>query len=159
MRVLVQRVKSAWVTFEDGSETHHAGPGLLALVGFKAGDGAALLEPMARKMIDLRVFPDAEGRMNRSLLEAGGELTVVSQFTLYADCRKGRRPSFVGALEPARAEALYAEFVRRCERMATVAAQGRFGAMMNVHLVNDGPVTIMLDSDELGLPRGETAGA
>lgn len=153
MRLLIQRVKSAWVSFEDGSESPRCGTGLLALVGFRQGDGESVLEPMARKLVELRIFPDEEGRMNRSLLDAGGELALVSQFTLYADCRKGRRPSFVEALEPRAAEALYDRFVRCCEALTSVAATGRFGAMMDVHLVNDGPVTILLDSDTLGLAR------
>jgi D-tyrosyl-tRNA(Tyr) deacylase len=162
MRLLIQRVKRAWVSFEDGSESPRSGPGLLALVGFHRSDQEALLEPMARKLVELRVFPDEAGRMNRSLLEAGGELVLVSQFTLYADCRGGRRPSFIEALEPRAAEVLYARFVRCCEAMARVVTPGRFGAMMDVHLVNDGPVTILLDSDGLGLarePRGDPPAA
>jgi D-tyrosyl-tRNA(Tyr) deacylase len=91
--------------------------------------------------------------MNRSLLEAGGDLALVSQFTLYADCRKGRRPSFTDALEPERAEALYDAFARHCASLVRVVTSGCFGAMMDVHLINDGPVTILLDSAELALPR------
>ena len=148
MRLLIQRVKSAWVRFEDGSESSRAGAGLLALVGFQGGDGETLLDPMAKKLVELRIFPDESGRMNRSLLEAGGDLALVSQFTLYADCRKGRRPSFIDALEPRRAEALYEAFVARCAGLAKVVTGGRFGAMMEVHLINDGPVTILLDSND-----------
>jgi D-tyrosyl-tRNA(Tyr) deacylase len=151
VRILIQRVRSAWVEFEDGSETPRSGPGLLALVGFRAGDGGALLEPMARKLTELRIFADDAGKMNRSLLDIAGDLVLVSQFTLYADCRKGRRPSFVDALEPAQAEALYGRFAAICAGLARVVTSGRFGAMMNVHLVNDGPVTVMLDSGELGI--------
>ena len=158
MRLLIQRVKSAWVRFEEGGESPRAGAGLLVLVGFREGDGEALLEPMARKMAELRIFPDGQGRMNLSLREAGGELALVSQFTLYADCRKGRRPSFTDALEPKRAEALYEAFVAVCRSLAPVATAGRFGAMMDVHLINDGPVTILLDSDALGL-GGRRSGA
>ena len=151
MRILVQRVASAWVSFQEGGETPHSGAGLLALVGFRAGDTEAILEPMAKKLVELRVFPDEAGKMNRSLAETGKDLVLVSQFTLYADCRRGRRPSFSDALEPVRAERLYARFVEICGRQARVVTSGRFGAMMQVHLVNDGPVTLLLDSGELGL--------
>ena len=151
MRILVQRVASAWVGFQEGAETPHSGAGLLALVGFRAGDTEALLEPMAQKLVQLRVFSDDAGKMNRSLADTGGDLVLVSQFTLYADCRKGRRQSFTGALEPVQAERLYARFVEICGRQARVVTSGRFGAMMRVHLVNDGPVTLLLDSGELGM--------
>jgi D-tyrosyl-tRNA(Tyr) deacylase len=154
MRLLIQRVKSAWVRFADGSESPRTGAGLLALVGFHGGDREAVLEPMARKLVELRIFPDEAGRMNRSLLETGGDLALVSQFTLYADCRKGRRPSFTDALEPMRAQALFDAFVALCASRARVVTAGRFGAMMDVHLVNDGPVTILLDSDALGPSLG-----
>lgn len=149
MRVLVQRVNTAWVRFADGSETRRSGPGLLGLVGFAAGDGPELLAPMARKLVQLRIFEDEEGRMNRALEEVGGDLTLVSQFTLYADLRKGRRPSFVRALAPDAARALFERFVEQCRETVPSVATGRFGEPMAVHLVNDGPVTLMLDSDEL----------
>jgi D-tyrosyl-tRNA(Tyr) deacylase len=154
MRILVQRVKTAWVRFQEGGETPHSGAGLLAFAGFRDGDTEGLLEPMARKLIQLRVFPDEAGKMNRALADVSGDLVVVSQFTLYADLRKGRRPSFVDALEPAAAERLYQRFVELCSREARVVTSGRFGAMMDVHLVNDGPVTLLLDSMELGLSPG-----
>lgn len=150
MRLVVQRVRDAWLQIED-EETPPAGPGLLALVGFHRDDGEALLEPMANKLVHLRIFDDGEGRMNRSLLDTGGKLSLVSQFTLYADCRKGRRPSFVHALAPERAEPLYDRFVEICAARVPVATSGSFGAHMTVHLINEGPVTILLDSRELKL--------
>jgi len=151
MRILVQRVESAFVRFQDGGETPRSNAGLLALVGFRQGDTEALLEPMAKKLVELRVFSDDAGKMNRSLADTTGDLVLVSQFTLYADCRKGRRPSFSEALDPVQAERLYARFVEICGHQARVVASGRFGAMMSVHLVNDGPVTLLLDSGELGM--------
>lgn len=151
MRILVQRVRSARVEWPGGA-TEPIGPGLLGLVGLHREDGPALLEPMAAKLVHLRVFEDDEGRMNRSLLECRGGLVLVPQFTLYADCRKGRRPAFVDALAPDAAHALYERFVATCRQHAPAARSGCFGAKMQVHLVNDGPVTILLDSAELGLP-------
>ncbi len=156
MRILLQRVMEAWVDIR-GSATPKIGPGLLALVGFQHGDRSELLEPMAGKMVNLRIFDDDQGRMNLSLLDAGGGLAVVSQFTLYADVRKGRRPGFSGALEPEKAVVLFEEFGGICRSWVPSAIMGEFGAGMQVHLVNDGPVTILLDSAELGLqtPRAE----
>lgn len=155
MRILLQRIARARVEW-DGGQTPQVGQGLLGLVGFKSGDGGELLRPMASKMAHLRVFADGQGRMNRSLLEAGGALVVVSQFTLYADCRKGRRPGFSGALEPGRAAVLFEEFTAVCRELLPSVFMGAFGADMQVHLTNDGPVTILLDSEELGLPgRGD----
>jgi len=151
MRLLLQRIREGWVEFKDAAPTPRAGRGLLALVGFKEGDDAALLEPMARKMVNMRVFNDPDGRMNLSLLEIGGDLVVVSQFTLYADCRKGRRPGFSGALEPEQASALFDRFGELCRGLVPSVRLGVFGAEMQVNLVNDGPVTILLDSSELGL--------
>ncbi len=157
MRILLQRVTRARVDLA-GRAGDEAGPGLLALVGFRTGDGAELLRPMASKMTHLRIFADAEGRMNRSLLDSGASLVVVSQFTLYADCRKGRRPGYSDALEPRRAAALFEEFATVCREVAPEVILGTFGADMQVHLTNDGPVTILLDSAELGL-GGRTAGS
>ncbi|MBI4081619.1 MAG: D-tyrosyl-tRNA(Tyr) deacylase [Candidatus Lambdaproteobacteria bacterium] len=153
MRVLVQRVREAWVEYE-GTRTPRAGAGLLALVGFRRGDDARVLEPMAHKLVNLRVLDDGEGRMNRSLLDCRAELVLVPQFTLYADCTQGRRPSFFESLEPEAAAGLYGQFVARCDALAPTST-GKFGAAMQVHLVNDGPVTILLDSDELRLIRPE----
>jgi D-aminoacyl-tRNA deacylase len=152
MRIVVQRVQSAWVEWEQAA-TEPIGAGLLCLVGLHRDDGAAVLEPMAEKLLHLRVFEDERARMNRSLLETRGGLVLVPQFTLYADCRKGRRPGFAAALEPVAAQGLFERFVKRCAEQVPGVQSGRFGAHMRVHLVNDGPVTLLLDSVELGLPR------
>lgn len=159
MRLLLQRIREGWVEFKDAAPSPKAGRGLLALVGFKEGDDASLLEPMAGKMVNIRVFDDPDGRMNLSLLDIGGDLVVVSQFTLYADVRKGRRPGFSGALEPGRASALFDQFGEICRKRVPAVRLGVFGAEMQVNLVNDGPVTILLDSTELGLtpPIGGTS--
>lgn len=144
MRVVLQRVARASVTVEDrvvGSIER----GFLLLVGFAAGDGEEQIRWMADKIVGLRVFADEEGRMNRDLLDVGGALLVVSQFTLYADVRKGRRPSFVGAAQPDEAESNYEEFVHELEQRELPVATGEFGALMSVELVNDGPVTLILD--------------
>lgn len=150
MRVVLQRIREGWVEFNDGPPTRKAGRGLLALVGFEKRDEEGLLEPMASKMLNLRIMDDPSGRMNLSLLETGGDLLLVSQFTLYADCRKGRRPDFSGALAPEQAAALYGRFETICTAIANEVVVGVFGAEMQVNLVNDGPVTILLDSAELG---------
>lgn len=126
--------------------------GLVVLLGVAAGDTAAEVDLLARKIIELRIFDDDEGRMNRSLLDVAGGLLVVSQFTLLADCRKGRRPSYTGAAEPVLAEALYDGFVARCRENVALVATGVFRAHMEVSLVNDGPVTIVLDSRQLLAP-------
>lgn len=152
MRVLIQRVATAWVEWE-GMTTEQAGPGLLCLVGFNREDVAGVLEHMADKLIHLRIFADEHGRMNRSLVETGGGLVLVPQFTLYADCRKGRRPGFSDALEPAAAREMFEAFVQICREHFSGVIAGRFGAHMQVHLVNDGPVTILLDSNELRLAK------
>ncbi|HYN91338.1 MAG TPA: D-aminoacyl-tRNA deacylase [Thermoleophilaceae bacterium] len=140
MRALVQRVGEASVTV-DGREVARIGRGLLVLLGVRRGDGAEEADRIARKLLALRVFEDAEGRMNLSVEEAGGELLCVSQFTLYGDARKGNRPSFVDAAPPEEAEPLY-ERVRE----AIGAQGGVFGAHMDVALVNDGPVTLLLEA-------------
>ena len=140
MRALVQRVSEAAVEV-DGERVAAIGPGLLVLLGIRDGDGEEQADRLARKLLALRVFEDAEGRMNLSVGEAGGELLCVSQFTLYGDTRKGNRPSFVEAARPEQAEPLY-ERVR-----AALGAQGGvFGASMRVSLVNDGPVTLLVES-------------
>ena len=149
MRIVIQRVKKASVTI-DGEISGAIEHGLLALIGFCESDSASLLSPMADKMINLRIFTDDDDKMNLSLLDVQGELLAVSQFTLYADCRKGRRPSFNLAKNPAEAEALYDEFVALCsQKLGKKVATGSFGADMKVELLNDGPVTIVLDSDEI----------
>jgi D-tyrosyl-tRNA(Tyr) deacylase len=146
MRAVVQRVKRAQVTVED----HLVGSverGLLVLLGAGAGDGPADLDYVVDKIVNLRIFPDDAGKMNRSVLDVAGGVLIVSQFTLYGDARSGRRPAFVGALEPVAARDLY-ERALSAVQAAGVAhvAHGKFGADMAVELVNDGPVTILLDS-------------
>ena len=145
MRVVLQRVSRARVTV-DGRVTGEIGSGLLLLVGFTAADSEDALAWMAEKVRGLRIFPDDAGKMNRSLDEVGGGVLVVSQFTLYGDTRKGRRPSFVDAAPPERAIPLYERFVALLRAGAPgPVATGEFGAMMDVELVNDGPVTLMLE--------------
>jgi D-tyrosyl-tRNA(Tyr) deacylase len=144
MRVLVQRVSRAEVRV-DSRVTGRVGAGLLLLIGFTHADTPAELEWMAEKVLGLRVFGDAEGKMNLSLAEAGGALLVVSQFTLYGDARKGKRPSFVDAARPETAVPLYESFVTLLRERGARVETGEFGAMMEVELVNDGPVTLWLE--------------
>jgi D-aminoacyl-tRNA deacylase len=146
LRAVVQRVSRAEVRV-DGAVVGRVGRGLLVLLGAGTGDAPADVDYLVDKVVNLRIFEDDDGKMNRSLLEIGGGLLGVSQFTLYGDARKGRRPSFIAALEPGAAEALYRRFLDgvRAAGVAEVAG-GRFGAMMEVDLVNWGPVTILLDS-------------
>lgn len=145
MRVVLQRVKNASVTVE-GTRISEIGPGLLLLVGVARGDGEAQADWMAEKIAGLRIFNDGDGKMNLSVRDAGGEVLAVSQFTLLADTRKGKRPSFIGAALPEAAEPLFDYF---CERLRDAGIEsvktGRFGAMMDVALTNDGPVTIVLE--------------
>lgn len=149
MRIVIQRVKYASVTV-DGKICAKIDQGLMALVGFCQEDSSELLEPMAEKMINLRIFSDAEDKMNLSLKDVGGELLAVSQFTLYADCVKGRRPSFNLAKGGEEASRLYDSFVEICrQKLGKDVGEGIFGADMKVELLNDGPVTIILDSDEI----------
>jgi D-tyrosyl-tRNA(Tyr) deacylase len=146
VRAVVQRVRSARVLV-DGEVVGAIGPGLLALVGVAREDGPADVQFIATKLRDLRIFEDAEGKMNRSVGEAGGAILVVSQFTLFGDCRKGRRPSFDAAAPPALARALYEDVVRQLRETGAVPVEtGAFQAHMQVELVNDGPVTLLLDS-------------
>jgi D-aminoacyl-tRNA deacylase len=149
MRAVVQRVTSASVSV-DGRVVGEIASGLCVLVGAGADDGPADVQYMVDKVVNLRIFADEQGKMNRSVLDTGGGVLAVSQFTLYGDARKGRRPSFVHALEPVRAEALYEEFVAgvRAAGVARVAT-GVFRASMEVALVNSGPVTILLDSAKI----------
>jgi D-aminoacyl-tRNA deacylase len=145
MRTVLQRVTRAHVEVA-GRMVGAIERGLLALVGVEQGDGPADLEFTAAKIRDLRLFEDDAGRMNRSLVEAGGGVLVVSQFTLLGDCRRGRRPSFDAAAAPADARALYGELLGRLRDMGLAVEAGEFQAMMHVALVNDGPVTVLLDS-------------
>ncbi len=145
MRAVVQRVSQARVRV-DGAEVGRIGPGLLVLLGIGHGDGAAEGEWMVRKLSELRIFPDAEGRMNRSIEESAGGVLLISQFTLYGDARKGRRPSYTDAAPPAEAEPLIARVADGLRARGLEVATGVFGAMMDVELVNQGPVTILLDT-------------
>ena len=140
----MQRVAQAAVTV-DGRVTGAIGPGLLVLAGFTATDGVAQIAWMADKLTDLRIFSDDDGKMNRDIRQAGGALLVVSQFTLYGDASQGRRPSFVGAAPAAQAEPLYLQFVDALRAKGVTVAAGVFGAMMQVSLVNDGPVTLVIE--------------
>lgn len=146
MRVLVQRVKEAAVTVE-GQEIGAIGPGYLLLVGFAPSDTLAQVTWMADKVVGLRLFPDDDGLMNRDLGEAGGRILVVSQFTLYGDAAKGRRPSFIDAARPETAIPLYNAFITELAARGHTPATGEFGAQMQVSLINDGPVTLMLEKD------------
>jgi D-tyrosyl-tRNA(Tyr) deacylase len=148
MRVVLQRVARASVSVE-GERVASIGPGFLLLVGIGAKDGDGEAERMAGKIASLRVFADAEGKMNLALGEVGGEVLVVSQFTLYGDLRKGRRPSWTGAAEPGIAAERVEAFARALESRGLRVARGVFGAHMEVDLLNDGPVTLVLDGAAL----------
>jgi D-tyrosyl-tRNA(Tyr) deacylase len=145
MRAVVQRVKSAAV-YVDGRCTGKIGAGLLVFLGVGKGDGEKDLSFFSSKLPDLRVFEDAAGKFNLSLKDIRGEMLVVSQFTLYADCSKGRRPSFIDAEDPAVAKNLYEQLVLRLRGQGIRVETGEFQAKMEVHLINDGPVTLLLDS-------------
>ena len=145
MKAVIQRVKSAAV-YVDGRVTGKIGQGLLVLLGVGKGDGEKDIAFMASKLPDLRIFEDASGKLHLSLREVGGEMLVVSQFTLYGDCRKGRRPSFIDAAEPAEAKKLYEQLIEKLKEQGVPVETGEFQAKMEVHLINDGPVTILLDS-------------
>ena len=148
MRVVLQRVNHAQVTI-DGQVVGKIGKGYLLLVGFGPQDTLATLEYLAHKIVNLRVFESEPGKMNLGLKDVGGEILSISQFTLYADCKKGNRPSFIKAGEPGMADALYERFMERCRTHVAQVEKGRFGADMKVELLNDGPFTLMLDSGEL----------
>jgi len=147
MRAVVQRASRASVTV-DGQSVGQIGCGLVVLLGVSQEDDEQDVCYMAEKIATLRIFEDGQGKMNRSLVDVGGAMLVVSQFTLLGDCRKGRRPSFVAAAEPARAEALYEQFVTLVQAQGIETATGRFRAQMQVELVNDGPVTLLIDSEK-----------
>jgi len=144
VRVVLQRVSRAAVRI-DGQSVGAIGRGFVVLAGFAPPDGESTLAWMADKIAGLRVFADAEGKMNLPLAEVGGAVLVISQFTLFGDASKGRRPSFVGAAPPLEAEALYDRFVAMLRERSLAVETGRFGAMMDVELVNDGPVTLILE--------------
>ncbi len=149
MRVVLQRVSSASVTIA-GRVTGKIDRGFLLLVGWTQGDTPAQNAWMAEKITGLRLFGDAEGKMNLALAEVGGAVLVVSQFTLYGDVEKGRRPSFIGAARPEEAIPLYEDFVAQLRKTGLQVATGEFGAMMDVALVNDGPVTLVLEKNGPG---------
>jgi D-tyrosyl-tRNA(Tyr) deacylase len=145
MRAVIQRVKSAQV-YVDGRLSGKIGSGLLVFVGVGKGDDETDISYMVSKLPDLRIFEDTSGKFNLSLKEMNGEILIVSQFTLYGDCRKGRRPSFTDAEEPAAAKNLYERLITKLREQRIPVQTGEFQAKMEVHLVNDGPVTLLLDS-------------
>ncbi|MBD3292278.1 MAG: D-tyrosyl-tRNA(Tyr) deacylase [Armatimonadia bacterium] len=148
MRAVVQRVSEAAVTVDD-RRAAAIGPGLLVLLGVAEGDERGDADYIARKLAGLRIFEDGAGKMNLSVADVGGEVLLVSQFTLCGDCRRGRRPSFTGAAAPEAAEELYLAVARDLRDRGLAVQTGEFGEMMRVALVNDGPVTLMLDSGKL----------
>ncbi|MBW1772578.1 MAG: D-tyrosyl-tRNA(Tyr) deacylase [Deltaproteobacteria bacterium] len=148
MRAVVQRVREAKVEVE-GRVVGEIGEGLLAFLGVGEGDTEKDGEYLANKIANLRIFPDEKGLMNLSVVDTGGAVLVVSQFTLWGDCRKGRRPSFAHAARPERANELYEGFMALLGNMGLRVASGRFQEMMDVHLINDGPVTLLLDSTKV----------
>ncbi len=148
MRAVIQRVSSASVTV-DSETTGEIRAGLLVLLGIHKDNTEAEIKWMADKIINLRVFEDDNGKMNLSLVDTGGSMLVVSQFTLYGDCRKGRRPGYSNAAPPEQAEVQYLQFIDTVIQKNVVTASGRFQAHMDVELVNDGPVTLLLDSSKL----------
>jgi D-tyrosyl-tRNA(Tyr) deacylase len=151
MRAVLQRVDRASVRV-DGVEIAGIGKGILALIAVHRYDSQADLEWMARKIVELRIFDDADGKLNLSLVDTGGQLLTVSQFTLYGDCRKGRRPSYSDSAPPAEARRLYEQFVAMVRQSVPGVQDGRFQAEMDVELVNSGPVTLVLDSPGSRLP-------
>lgn len=153
MRAVVQRVARSSVT-ADGKLLGAVGQGLLVFLGVTHGDTSAEARYLAKKIAQLRIFEDERGKMNLSVVDVGGAALVVSQFTLYADCRRGRRPAFTGAAPPSAAEPLYLDFARALAAEGVQVFTGQFGGHMLVELVNDGPVTIWLDTGEL-MKRGE----
>jgi len=144
MKIVLQRVKRASVKV-DSEIIGSISKGILCLIGVHKDDDTQAADFLARKCADLRIFSDPDGKMNLSLCDVAGEALVVSQFTLYADCRKGRRPAYVDAAEPKRGNELYEYFVTKLREMVPTVQTGQFGAMMDVELVNDGPVTIILE--------------
>ncbi len=148
MKFLIQRVTEASVSVENET-VGKIGKGFLVFIGIEDADTEALADRMVKKLIDLRIFEDAEGKTNLNIESVEGELLLISQFTLYADCRKGNRPSFVKAGKPEMANALYEYIINKAKERVKVVEKGVFGGDMKVSLLNDGPFTVMLDSDEL----------
>ena len=148
MRAVIQRVSRSTVT-ADSKAAGRIGPGLLVLLGVGQDDGEEQARYLAEKCVGLRIFPDEEGKMNRSVREVGGAMLVVSNFTLYGDCRKGKRPNFMAAGQPEAAQRLYEYFVRQCRERGAPVETGHFGAHMEIDMQADGPVTIWMDTDEM----------
>lgn len=148
MKAIIQRVRRSSVTI-DGTVVGKIGPGLTLLLGVTESDTENQCDYLAEKAVNLRIFEDDAGKMNRSLLDIGGEMLIISQFTLCADCRKGRRPSFIAAARPEQAVPLYERFVAQVQTQGVQTASGQFGADMLVSIENDGPVTIILDTEEI----------
>lgn len=144
MKILIQRVKEASVTI-DGEVYSSINKGILAFVGVKKGDSIEMVEKLAEKIVNLRIFPDENDKMNRSLKDINGEMLIVSQFTLCGDCKKGTRPSFDKSEQPDIANKFYEAFIEAVKERGIRTATGQFGAMMDVALINDGPVTFMLE--------------
>lgn len=150
MRFVIQRVSHAACTVDD-QVTGSIAKGLCVLIGISAADHPAIADKMVKKLVGMRIFEDAQGKTNLSLADVGGELLLISQFTLYANCKKGNRPSFTDAGEPALANSLYEYIVDACNAVVPNVQTGIFGADMKITLTNDGPFTVILDSQELGM--------
>jgi D-tyrosyl-tRNA(Tyr) deacylase len=150
MRFVIQRVKEASVTI-DGIKKAEIGKGFLVLIGIADSDTKEIADKMVKKLIGMRIFEDEQGKTNLALADVDGELLLVSQFTLYADCKKGNRPSFIRAGKPDFANEMYEYIIERCKEQVEIVETGEFGADMKVALLNDGPFTIILDSDEMGI--------
>lgn len=148
MRFVIQRTANSRVTINDEIRGQIE-KGFMVLIGVGEGDTVETADKMIRKMINMRIFEDENGKINLSLKDVGGSLLLVSQFTLYADCKKGARPSFVKAGAPDKAKTLYEYIISKCKEHIDIVEQGEFGAHMKVELINDGPFTVVLDSDEL----------
>ncbi len=148
MRFVIQRVSESEVKVE-GESLGKIGKGYMVLIGISDTDTKEIAEKMVKKMVGLRIFEDENGKTNLSLAQVGGSLLLISQFTLYADCKKGNRPSFIKAGDPEKAEELYEYIIAKCKESVPVVERGKFGADMKVSLTNDGPFTIVLDSDTL----------
>ena len=148
MKFVIQRVTHADLIV-DGNELGRIGKGFMVLIGVSKDDNETIADNMVDKMIKLRIFEDENGKTNLSLNDVGGELLLISQFTLYANCKKGNRPSFIDAGAPDEANALYEYIIERCKERVNVVERGEFGADMKVSLLNDGPFTIVLDSSEI----------
>ena len=148
MRFIIQRVRHASVTI-DGEVRGKIGKGFMVLIGVGADDTKEIADKLVRKLVNMRIFEDAEGRTNLGLKDVGGELLLISQFTLYADCKKGNRPSFTNAAAPPMPQPLLENIIQQCKKEIPVVEQGEFGADMKVELLNDGPFTVILDSDEI----------